>query len=195
MKLSAKGRRLIKGFESLSLTAYPDGDGHSIGYGHLGADEGDVITLSEAEALFDADVLKYEASVNDTVSRPMTQDQYDAMVSLAYNVGTAGFAGSTVARLMNAGNVAGAADAFRMWRMSEGQVDPVLVERREDERAYFLTGALPNPNGTPRALPQELAPGMRPALPGLALAASVALLTYLLLPKAPFGPRVLAFGS
>src|SRR5207249_4061694 len=111
--------------ELLSLVAYPDGsnpDGsqkYSIGYGHSGASEGQVITLAQAEALFTSDMQKYENIVNATCSEA-SQQQFDAMVSLAYNIGVAGFADSTVARLHNARNYAGAADAFRLWNQSDG---------------------------------------------------------------------------
>lgn len=146
MKLSANGRKFIQGQEGLSLTAYPDAAGHSIGYGHYGAKKGDVITRAEADRLFDQDVIKYETAVS-IVAQNTTQDQFDAMTSLAYNIGigdvpsrSKGFAGSTVARLHNMGDYAGAADAFRMWNKSEGQVLPVLTNRREKERAIYLNG-------------------------------------------------------
>lgn len=139
MQLSDNGRRLIQGFEGLSLKAYPDAAGYSIGYGHYGAKAGDVITRDEAERLFDQDVAKYEAAVSLTTPRA-TQQQFDAMTSLAYNIGTGGFAGSTVARLHNAGDYAGAADAFRMWVKSQGQTLPVLQQRREKERNVYLNG-------------------------------------------------------
>lgn len=147
MRLSENGRRLIQGFEGLSLKAYPDASGYSIGYGHFGAKRGDVITREEADRLFDADVAKYELAVS-TVTPQATQPQFDAMVSLAYNVGTGdvksrngGFAGSTVARLHNMGDVQGAADAFRMWNKVGGVANAVLTKRREQERAVYLTGA------------------------------------------------------
>ena len=139
MRLSDNGRRLIQGFEGLSLKAYPDAAGYSIGYGHYGAKAGDVITQAEAERLFDQDVAKYELAVSTTTPRA-TQQQFDAMTSLAYNIGTGGFAGSTVARLHNAGDYQGAADAFRMWVKSQGKTLPVLERRREQERGVYLNG-------------------------------------------------------
>lgn len=139
MRLSDNGRRLIQGFEGLSLKAYRDADGYSIGYGHYGAKAGDVITPAEAERLFAQDVAKYETAVS--LATPVaTQPQFDAMTSLAYNVGTAGFASSTVARLHNMGDYQGAADAFRLWNKSQGKVLPVLEQRREKERGVYLDG-------------------------------------------------------
>lgn len=146
MRLSANGRKLIQEFEGLSLTAYPDAAGYSIGYGHFGAKKGDVISRDEADRLFNQDVVKYETAVS-TVTPDATQAQFDAMTSLAYNIGigdvparSKGFAGSTVARLHNMGDYAGAADAFRMWNKSEGKANPVLTNRREKERAFYLNG-------------------------------------------------------
>jgi lysozyme len=172
MKLSDSGRALIKGFEGLSLKAYPDTKkGYSIGYGHFGAKKGDVITAAEADRLFDQDAVKYEAAVSYTTPTAL-QHEFDAMVSLAYNIGTGdldtgkgGFAGSTVARMHNMGDRESAADAFRMWNKSDGAVNPDLVARREKERGIYLNGfggaggyvppspGVPSPNvsSTPRS--------------------------------------------
>lgn len=150
MLLSDNGRTLIKAFEGLSLKAYPDSHGYSIGYGHfIGTDpslESKTITRAEADALFDQDVKKYETAVS-FVTPVARQHEFDAMVSLAYNIGTGntttkqgGFAGSTVARLHNAGDRMGAADAFRMWNKSQGAVHQGLVARREKERNFYLHG-------------------------------------------------------
>jgi lysozyme len=156
MRLTDNGRRLIQGFEGLSLKAYPDPPGdpqrrHSIGYGHSGAKPGDVITRADADRLFDADVAKYETAVS-YAAPSATPQQFDSMVSLAYNVGTKGFADSTVARLHNAGDFAGAADAFRMWNKAGGAVHSGLVARREKERAVYLNG-YPGVYSTPPMTP------------------------------------------
>lgn len=186
MRLSTQGRELIKAFEGLSLTAYRDADGYSIGYGHYGAKAGDVISRAEADRLFDQDVRKFE----DGVSRyaPVaTQQQFDAMVSLAYNIGVGappgslhegGFAASTVARKHNAGDYAGAAEAFGMWIKSQGAVLPVLVKRREREKQVYLNGhsgssfdggggAPSSAPSTPAAPPSSGAPPMLIAGVGL----------------------------
>ena len=149
MRLSPNGRRLIQEFEGFSAKAYRDADGWSIGYGHfLGKDPAlasQTISRPEADALFEQDIAKYEAAVSLTTPRA-TQDQFDALVSLTYNIGTAGFAGSTVARLHLAGDHQGAADAFRMWKKSEGKDNPTLIRRREEERRVYLEGH--SPSGT-----------------------------------------------
>ncbi len=170
MKLSPQGRALIKGFEGLSLKAYPDTKkGYSIGYGHFGAKPGDVITAAEADRLFDQDAIKYEAAVSYTTPTA-EQHEFDAMVSLSYNIGPGdvktgkgGFAGSTVARMHNMGDTQSAADAFRLWNKSdEGkglQVNPVLVKRREKERSIYLNGYGPSsPYTDPSPSPSPAAP-------------------------------------
>jgi lysozyme len=144
MRLSENGKNLIKGFEGLSLKAYPDPPGdpqkrHSIGYGHSGASPGDVITRQEADRLFDADIAKYELGVS-LATPSTTQDQFDAFTSLAYNIGSAGFAKSTAAARHNMGDFAGAADAILMWNKAAGAVHPGLVKRREKERGIYLYG-------------------------------------------------------
>jgi lysozyme len=136
MRLSDAGRKLIKGFEGLSLRAYPDAGGHSIGYGHFGAQAGDVITQAHADQLFDGDALRFEKAVSDTI--PIAnQAQFDACVSLAYNIGTGAFSGSTLARKHKAGDYIGAANEFARWNKSQGAVHPGLVVRRAKERAVY----------------------------------------------------------
>lgn len=190
MQLSSLGRAFIKSTERLSLVAYPDGktsDGrqlYSIGYGHSGAQKGQRITASEAERLFDADVQKYTAAVNGAISHA-SQQQFDALVSFAYNVGAAGFAGSSVARLHQQGNYLAAADALRLWNKSEGQVHEGLIDRRERERHLYLYGEVSLPGGVRLVSSPE-------GVPALAVAAAVALAAYFALPRWAPTRRVLA---
>lgn len=188
MKLSANGRRLIQQFEGLSLKAYRDADGYSIGYGHYGAKAGDVITREQAERLFDQDVIKYEAAVSFSAPKA-TQQQFDAMTSLAYNIGTAGFAKSTVVQRHAMGDYQGAADAFRMWNKSQGKVLPVLVNRREKERAVYLHG-----HGSPYSVPTTSSAESLAAAPAwsptMVLLGALALSVWLL-PKLGIGRNLL----
>ena len=130
----------IIGFESFSPTPYVDAKGWSIGYGQFMGPAPTMQSITRAAAY---DLLRDDAaiasdSVKRTIAQPMTQNQFDAMVSLAYNIGASAFANSTVARLFNQGDIMGAADAFRMWKKSQGAVSPTLVSRREVERSIFL---------------------------------------------------------
>lgn len=144
MKTSNNGRNFIKGFEQLRLKAYPDpgtgGEPWTIGWGHTkGVKPGDRITQEQAEAFFSEDLAVFELTVNSAIKRTMTQNQFDAMVSLAFNIGGPAFAGSTLVKKFNTGDVQGAADEFPKWRNSAGKVTPGLVKRRAAEREMFLS--------------------------------------------------------
>lgn len=144
MQTSNKGRDFIKGFESLRLEAYPDpgtgGKPWTIGWGHTkGVKRGDRITQEQVEQFLSDDLALFELSVNSAIKRSMTQNQFDAMVSLAFNIGGSAFAGSTLVKKFNGGNAKGAADEFPKWKNSGGKVMPGLVKRRAAERETFLS--------------------------------------------------------
>lgn len=144
MRISNKGRNFIKGFEDLRLVAYPDpgtgGKPWTIGWGHTkGVKQGDRITQEQAEKFLLDDLAVFELTVNSAIKRPMTQNQFDAMVSLAFNIGGPAFAQSTLASKFNAGDVQGTADQFPRWKFSDGKVMPGLVKRRAAEREMFLS--------------------------------------------------------
>jgi lysozyme len=190
MKMSPVGRAFLQGTEGLSLVAYPDADGWSIGYGHAGVKEGDRITRAQADALFAQDLAVREQGVSELVASA-TPGQFDAMVSLAYNVGVPRFSRSTVLRLHRAGDTAGAADAFRLFRLSQGKVNPVLVARRERERHLYLTG---DPGPVVHVSPQPMTAVRAAPVLALLLACGVAFAAYSLLPKLAPARRLLALG-
>jgi lysozyme len=138
---------LIKRNEGCVLTAYPDpatgGDPWTIGFGHTGDDvsPGMVITDEQAEALLVKDLDKFETGVADLLDPNVTtsDNQYGAMVSLAYNVGLGNFEKSSVLRLHNTGDFAAAADAFLLWNKAAGRVMAGLDRRRHEERTFYLT--------------------------------------------------------
>ncbi len=141
MTSSALGRATLTQREGCVLTAYQDSVGvWTVGVGHTGRATppkvvpGMTITKAEADALLAADLLPFEAAVNRAITRAMAQNQFDAMVSLAFNIGASGFLGSTVVHRFNAGDLSGAADAFLMWTKP-----PELKSRRIAERSQFLT--------------------------------------------------------
>lgn len=146
--LSLRGLDFLKRHESPGgrpiLKAYRDIRGiATIGHGHKivpgdGLSLASVITPAEAEILLLKDLQTAVNAVRRAVRVPVTQNQFDAMVSLAYNIGAGAFAGSDVVRLLNAGNVAGARAAFSNW--SRAGSDPTaLASRRADEQALFAT--------------------------------------------------------
>lgn len=141
VNLSPEGIAAIQRFEGSRLTAYQDIAGiWTIGYGHTGAGvhAGLTITQEQADALFAKDVEWAERVVSAKVVATITQPQFDALVSLAYNIGAAAFSSSTLVRKLNAGDVKGAASEFLRWNRSGGQVVEGLRRRRESERALFL---------------------------------------------------------
>ena len=85
--------------------------------------------------------------MNRAVTVPVTVNQFDACVSLAFNIGATGFAGSTVVHKLNAGDIGGAADAFLMWMRP-----PELRQRRDGERTQFLKGDDPQRPSPPEIL-------------------------------------------
>ncbi|UYY77475.1 lysozyme [Sphingomonas sp. R1] len=139
-KTSSAGIALIKQFEGERLTAYICPAGIlTIGVGHTGADvkPGQKITVAESEALLRADLARFEKAVSAAVKVPLNQNQFDALVALAFNIGAGAFAGSTLVRLLNGKDYAGAAAQFERWNKGGGKVLPGLVARRAAEAALF----------------------------------------------------------
>ncbi len=140
--INAAGLALVKSFEGCRLTAYPDpgtgGEPYTIGYGHTGGVTPDeTITQEQADALLAEDLQKFEQGVNGLCARPLTSNQFSALVSFAYNVGLGALAGSTLMRLVNAGNFKEAAAQFSSWVYAGGQAMEGLVRRRAAEAALF----------------------------------------------------------
>ena len=149
MNISQTGINLIKSFEGLRTKAYkavPTEKYYTIGYGHYGSDVrvNQVISEKEAEKLLRDDVQSFVDGVNKLVKVDVTQNQFDALVSFAYNVGLSALKSSTLLQYLNAGNFQKAADEFLRWNKSGGKVYTGLVKRREQERALFLTGGSKN---------------------------------------------------
>ncbi len=142
MKINARGLALIKAFEGLRLDAYrcPAGVA-TIGYGSTGPHVrmGMTITPGEAERLLEKDIARFEAGVTAMLTGvPTSEDEFSAMVSLAFNVGLGNFATSTLLKRHKMGNRVGAANAFLSWVFANKQKLAGLVRRREAERALYL---------------------------------------------------------
>ena len=145
MSISPSGIDLIRNFESLRLNAYDDGVGvWTIGYGTtkypngIRVKKGDTCTLDQAKAYMQNDLKAFEQTVNNTVKVPLNQNQFDALVSLAYNIGTNAFSKSTLVKKLNANDIRGAADQFDVWVNAGGKRMQGLVNRRTVEKALFL---------------------------------------------------------
>ncbi len=140
MTLSANGKAFIQGFEKLDLTAYQDEGGvWTIGWGHTPAVEGQTCTLEQADTWFDEDTANAVGEVNKTITAPLTQNQFDALVSFTYNVGDSAEAKSTLARLVNEEDYARAAAQLLFWDHVGKGVSAGLLNRRKAEAKLFLT--------------------------------------------------------
>lgn len=141
MKTSARGVAIIKQFECFREDAYQDIVGvWTVGYGFTeGVKQGDHLTREEADARLLAELIDYEHSVKyATAANPPTQNQFDAMVSLAWNIGRTGFTRSTVVKAHNRGDYAAAGRAFSLWNKAGGKVVNGLVRRRAAEASLYL---------------------------------------------------------
>ena len=141
MVISQNGIDLIKSFEGCELKSYLcPAKVWTIGYGHTsGVKRGDEINQAQAERYLKADLIQFEKDVIKLVKVPINQNQFDALVSFAYNCGTRALSGSTLLRKLNAKDYAGAADEFERWNKADGKVLPGLVRRRAAEKRLFLS--------------------------------------------------------
>lgn len=144
MKMSDKGRALLEQREGVKLHAYRDSvDVLTIGVGHTSkagaphVSPGMVITAAEADEILSRDLAKFETAVNSSVKVKLADHEFDACVSLAFNIGGGAFSSSSVVRALNAGDKRAAADDFLMWKSAGGR--PILLKRRKSERLQFLT--------------------------------------------------------
>ncbi|MCK4087579.1 lysozyme [Acinetobacter radioresistens] len=145
MHVSPSGVDLICNFEGLELEAYDDGVGvWTIGFGTtkypngIRVKKGDTCTLGQAKVYMQHDLKVFERAVREAVLVPLNQNQFDALVSLAYNIGTNAFKNSTLVKRLNEGNYKAAANQFDVWVNAGGKRMEGLVKRRAREKALFL---------------------------------------------------------
>ncbi len=140
MNISTNGIELIKQFEGCVLKAYKCPAGiWTIGYGHTaGVIEGQTITRAEAEGLLKQDLARFERVINNIVKVEINQNQFDALVSFSYNLGSGALNNSTLLRLLNKGDYNGAAEQFDRWVYAGGKKLAGLVKRRTAEKELFL---------------------------------------------------------
>ena len=142
---SARIVKFLHGFEQCKLEAYPDpgsrdGSPWTIGWGSTGPDirKGTVWTQHQADARFAQYLAKLSADMDRLLGdAPTTQDQYDAMLSLAYNIGTGAFASSTLLKKHKAGLYAEVPAQFLRWNKNDGKVMPGLTRRRNAEADIY----------------------------------------------------------
>lgn len=140
-QINSDGIALLKHFEGLRLKAYKDSVGVlTIGYGHTGADvtDGQTISSLQAEFLLNLDLQRFEKGVDALLNKPVNDNQFSALVCLAYNIGLTNFSTSTLLKCVNKGWFDKAADEFGRWNHAGGQVLPGLTLRRKAERDLFM---------------------------------------------------------
>lgn len=152
LRISDDGLLLIERFEGFRADWYLDPAGvETIGFGWTGllpAGYRVPLSLADGRRLLRETVGRYGAAVRRLVTVPLSQRQYDALVSFTYNVGEGHLGDSTLLRLLNDGDSQAAAAEFDRWIYSGGQVLPGLVRRRAEERALFESGT-PKPSSNP----------------------------------------------
>jgi lysozyme len=141
LKTSTQGLAAIRQREGCRLSAYKDSVGvWTIGVGHTGrmspplVHPGMTISLITADQYLAADLAPTEAAINSWVKVPLSVNQFDALASITFNIGTTGFRGSSFLKQLNLGNYTECANDFLMW-----DIPSVLIGRRRAERAQFLT--------------------------------------------------------
>ena len=173
MKISHAGIELLKRYEGCKLKAYQDIAGvWTIGYGHTAAagwiipEKDMIINQTMADEILIRDLTQYEVAVSRAVSRFMRQNQFDAMVSLCFNIGPGAFAKSSVVRHFNAGAVAKAANSFLLWskarhpKTGKPEHSRGLAKRRAAEMALFLAPTAAKSALSATTLPNPIEPAL-----------------------------------
>lgn len=144
MKTSSAGINLIKEFEGVRLKSYKCPAGvYTIGVGHTSAagppavKAGMEITNAQAMKILANDLGQFEDAINDSVKVPLTQSQFDALVSFVFNVGVGAFKKSTLLKKLNAGQYDAVPAELMKWTKGGGKELPGLVRRRRAEAALW----------------------------------------------------------
>jgi lysozyme len=139
MEISKEGLSLIKKFEGCELEAYKCAAGvWTIGYGSTkGVKEGDTITQEEADELLLHEMEEYEGYINDMVTVDLKQNQFDALVSWVFNLGSSNLSSSTLLNRLNNKMWDDVPNQIKRWNKAGGQVLQGLVRRREAEALLF----------------------------------------------------------
>jgi lysozyme len=142
VKIGTTGTDLIKSFEQCRLTAYKPtpNDVWTIGWGHTrGVQEGDTCSQAQADAWLAMDLAEHEDNISKLVTVPLSQNQFDALVSFDYNCGDGNFRSSTLLKCLNARKYALCASEIMKWNKQGGVILGGLVRRRRAEAQLFDT--------------------------------------------------------
>jgi lysozyme len=145
MKMTSKGLALIKRYEGFRSRAYRDAVGvWTIGYGHTSragppnVSAGMVISRKQAEKILTRDIDRFARTIRPMIKVDLTNEQFSALVSFAYNVGPAGFARSSVLKAVNAGQFDNVPHRLSLWVKAGGRTLKGLVRRRAAEGELFI---------------------------------------------------------
>ena len=141
MNISKKGIALLKQLEGCKLKAYKCPRGvWTIGYGHTGPDitAGKTITQKQADETLEHDLKKFCKGICSLIKVEVTQNQFDAIVCLTFNIGIGAFGGSTLLRLLNEEKFFEAAQQFDRWVYVGKEKSDGLIRRRKIEKDLFL---------------------------------------------------------
>lgn len=143
--LSEEGLEFLKEKEGVSSKIYNDVGHLAGGVGHrLTREErkvfklGDPVSMEQTEKWLKSDVVKAERTVNNWVTKEITQKQFDSLVSLTFNIGENAFKRSTLLKKLNRNDFDGALMEFSKWRLCKGKVLKGLVARRAEEARMFM---------------------------------------------------------
>ena len=146
MKLDLNGYKLIQKFEGCKLNAYQDSIGiWTIGYGNITYEngnkvkKGDKITQQRAEELFKYFADRFASNIDTKITKEVTQNQFNAIVSLSYNIGLGNFSGSTLLKKINKdSNDKTIRNEFLKWRFAgEKELKGLINRRKEESELYF----------------------------------------------------------
>lgn len=175
-RINAAGLSLIKSFEGFEPRWYRDPVGiWTIGYGHTdaagtpkhAASEGLNLSEAAATALLADDLGQYEAAVEKSVRVPLNDNQFAALVSFTYNLGSGALAKSTLVKRLNAGDYAAVPSELAKWDKAKGKTLKGLTRRRAAEAALFVKAGstAPAPAPKPVPVPPPSKPAPAPAQP------------------------------
>ncbi|OPB32179.1 lysozyme [Bartonella sp. AR 15-3] len=152
-KISKEGLELVKQWEGLRLKAYQDVAGvWTIGYGHTAkagnpvVQDGMEITHVEAEVILRQDLGQFEQTVEQKVTQALTDEQFAALVSFCYNIGTKAFCDSTLLKKLNQGDYEAVPAELQKWVKAGGKRVQGLVNRRAAEAGLWAKGAYVSSN-------------------------------------------------
>jgi lysozyme len=172
--VNADSLALIKQWEGVRLTAYPDpgskdGMPWTIGYGHTGPGihKGLRITQDQAEAYLAQDLAKVAAAIEPLIKVSLSDNQFGALVSFTFNVGVSAFAKSTLLKKLNKGSYAAVPAELARWNKNDGKIMPGLVNRRAAEAGLWAKGGFVA-SSTVEAKPQPVGKWLTPESIGTA---------------------------